>query len=297
MVVAKSAKPARRVAVPNVYLPGTPHIPPSLFNHFGVFPVGGTVRYEPAHALSTGYMLCVSAIPGYGTVGRFVSYTPGSATVGVTTPLTLPLMASAFDAGGPTSSRVTKVGFRMVNSTATLYRAGRIFITHLTQRLKLPAAPSVMTGAQWDAVASSLKALPPKFTKTAEMADFSANGELCDKPFFCIPVDHSKYNEYRPHKGTMSNTDDWFDNVALWTSSEEESHPMSMMVLHWTSGSTNAMQQELTLSCDAQFLTRWPVDTVPGQAHLDIPSSNPATVAKADAVAQLAHARDMQGTK
>jgi len=297
MVVATRAKPAKSAAVPNVYLPASPYIPPSLFNHFGVFPVQGTVRHEPAQAINTGYMLVCSAIPGYGTVGRFITYTPGSASVAVSTALTLPLMSVGFNAGGPTSSRVTKVGFRMVNSTASLYRSGRVFITHLTQRLKLPAAPSVMTGIQWDELAGSLRGMPPKFTKTTDFADFGAKGELHDKPFFCIPVDHAKYNEYRPHKGTMANIDDWFDNVALWATSTEESHPMSMLVLSWTSASSTTFLQELTISCDAQFMTRWPVDTVPGQAHIDIPSSNPSVVAKADAVAQLAHARDMQGTK
>jgi len=172
----------------------------------------------------------------------------------------------------------------MFNSTPRLNQGGRMYITHLTQRIALPAAPSVMTGTQWDAMSDTLRALPSNYTTMGTWQDFAAGGRYEGKEFYVRVVDIPKYNDFTTHLGTISTIDNFMDNIALWSSSTEAPHPMSIMCIHWDSPDVGqeVRLQDLTAYVDAQIMTRWPVNTVPAQAAVDVQPATTTVAALAD---------------
>lgn len=258
-----------------VFNPTNKVVPPLLVPQLGVFPIQGTIRKEPVQALLTSYFLILSAVPGRSTVAVYGSYpSGGGASIPYTaTPFeiwSLPLLALSGHQGGATSSRMTKAGVRVTNASANLYLGGRLYVSHLDQRMKFPADPSLMTASQWVSTFDTVRSLPEPMTKPHSWKDYGSRSALEDKSQYIHVVDEVKYAEYSVHSGPCPAPLDFFDHVGVWDTSADQQRPMSTIVFSWTAPPATTFLQDLTFNVDAQFLTRWPVDTVPGQSAITV---------------------------
>lgn len=238
-------------------------------------------------AVGRDYLLFVSGVPGAANQGMLVDYSPTNALPApVLTNFTLPLLTQSATAGGPTSSKISKCGIRIENATAPLYMGGsRVFLAHLDQRLRLPAAPGSMTGAEWEATAIILRALPPKMLQAYGADAFGSNGIVGAKSFYTHVVDEVDYTQFENHLGTVSGND-YMQHIAVWPTSIETSRPMSTKVFLIKGPPSAQFAQTLILNVDAQLLTRWAIDTVPGISSATVHASDPGTcsAARADAL-------------
>lgn len=259
----------------SVFNPTNKVIPPMLVPQLGVFPIQGTVRQEIVQAVSMSYFIMISSIPGRSTFAMYGSYpAAGGASVPYTaTPFSLwslPLLATTAAFGGATSSRLTKAGVRITNATPNLNLGGRAYVSHLDQRVRFVADPSLMTATQWVSTFETIRGLPAPMTKPHSWKDYAERTALEDKSQFIHVVDEVKYSDYHLHNGPCPDGLDFFDHVAVWNGSTELSRPMSTLIISWTTGPVTAQIQDLTINVDAQYLTRWPVDTVPGQSAITL---------------------------
>lgn len=257
-------------------------VPPHLVPMLGVFPMNSTLRLEPITAAAKNYFVIATAIPGCGTVGVMAQYDPPPATTTLANIqfFTMPLLVKPATDGGATASRVTKVGIRVINATAPLYASGRVYVSNLAQRLTLPAAPSAMNSTQWDTTFQAIRGLPAAQTLSTSWSDFMPGGRLREKSFFAQVVDDPKYNDFSVHTGPITGIDAFFEHIARWGTSELDPRPMSTIIFSWTTPATGTFVQDLTFHFDAQHITRWPIDTVPGQNAKDIKASDPKAVAR-----------------
>lgn len=299
---AKSAKKKVKVRVNNgmsdmvrhVLDPVTTAIPPSLSFQANCFPINQTVRHD--FDFTTGYdrMYFISGYGGSGTCGCHVEWDASFvATTATRTAYTLPLLATSAQSGGASSSKISKAGIRIVNSTANLYLAGRVYIARLDQRITLPGLPSTMTPAQWAALKDTIKALPDSMMQSYAANEFVAGGKLYQK---CIPVhvvDEVDYNNYEAHYGTDT-VDGFFTHTGINNVQFPASRPMSTIVVIFektaVTGGATTFNQNYTINMDAQYLTRWPLNTVPGLSAKSIVAA-PAevvTAARVHASAALA---------
>lgn len=237
-----------------------------------------TARRSVEQNLSRGYLMVASAQPGYATPGMLVSWIIGDNTQGASfTPFTLPVIGVGPDNGGPTSSRFTKVGLRVTNSTPQLYRGGRVYVCRIPQRMRLPGPPQDMSGNSWDVLCATLISYPetgPTRCNVHEWAQFGQGGTMADRPIFCRVNDEAIYQRFLPHQGAVGSGNAFFDNIAQWPGSTTDTRSMTTVLMFWTTGNNVDKLQEITINADAQMLTRWPLETAPGHLSVDVP---PAT--------------------
>lgn len=280
--VAKArARPAPQVRRVDVFDPTNTFIPPSLMHISGVYPLNGQVRDEMLQIQQRRYLLAVTAIPGSSTVAMMLRLDlSGTGVASLQTVYTLPTMSALPENGGPTSIRWTKVGVSFENTTPRMYQGGRVYCTHVTQRLKFPAAPSAMTADQWASVVTTMRGMPDKDTQGHGWDEFGSGGPYNRKVKHVKVVDEPKYNDFSANAGPLTSIDNFFNNVALWPGSVEDPHPMSIVIYHWDTPTftTTHVGQDITCHVHAQALTRWPIDTVPGQNQIDVPAAAQAIV-------------------
>lgn len=171
----------------------------------------------------------------------------------------MPLLFASGTAGGPTSVKASKAGVEIENTSALLAVAGRVYVCNLHQRLSLGAvAPSAMTAAQWLGVADVIKSFP-------ETEIFTGSHFLERKKFQCKVVDEPDYANFDAHRGPIT-ADEFFSHIGVWTGSTERTRPMTTICICFdTVGASPTAGNDYTVSCRAQHLTRWPMNTVPGQ--------------------------------
>jgi len=177
----------------------------------------------------------------------------------------IPVLGAADDAGGPTSGRAMKLALEMVNSTPLLNMGGRVTVLNARQRLLLPAAPSVMTTAQWNSVLVDVRTHPD--ARSYGGCDFQL-----PKIFTAHPVDDA-YNEFDEWRGTTS-VDLYADHWAVWPSSLPQKRKMSAIIAVFEAAPSS---QDYTITTHASFYTRWGLNTVPGQTQTPVPTA-PLTV-------------------
>jgi len=191
---------------------------------------------------------------------------------------TIPLLALADDAGGPTSARSMKAGLHLVNTSPVLNRCGRVYHLNGTSRVLLPAAPSVMSSTQWGAFADSLIAMPGC---TAYEGDaFGGVG----KQFQCNVVDHIDYEDFQAFAGAVT-SDVWHNRTAVWPSSDPLARPMSTC---WVVIESPALAQSYNPTASGTFYTRWPLTSVPGQSMRPIPTADNQVINAMHQVSELA---------
>jgi len=276
-------KPRARRASPNVFDPTKTVIPPTLHGEVGVVPMNLTRRHVINQEVGKAYLMCCTAQPGYGMCGVLASWTPGAVTTASFDYFNLPVVAFSPDNGGPTSSRFTKCGLRITCATAQLYRGGPVYVSHIPARLKFPAASSVMTGLQWDDVASTLLSYPeagPTRTTIHEWSQFGSRGAMADRPIICRVSDEAIYQRFLPHRGGITTADNFFDNLAFWVGASTDTRAMTSRFVYWRAPSAQDRLQEIIINTDAQLLTRWPLDTAAGYLSKDLTPAPPAEVSK-----------------
>lgn len=255
-------------------------IPPSLLAIPHVFPVNGTVRTTFDTIATERTAFFISGWGGGATIAYRITIS-GTGTV-VPEGYTVPLMSQSSSAGGPTSSKISKVGFRITNSTPMLNRGGRAYLVRLDQRIKFPSAPSGLIGSQWNTVFTTLNSLPDDLCRPVDLLTFGKDSKGGQRPFFCIVDDQVDYQVFENHAGTTASLDEWFSHIGVWSGAgiSELQRPMSILVLILESPANTGVNQQLTMNFDAQWLTRWPVDTIPGQAAKTLKPSSLAEVNK-----------------
>lgn len=247
------------------YDPTHAGVPPSMLSIPRVFPITQTVRSDYDTVLGYRTAIFVSGWGGSATIAWRVSANSTASLIDSAS-FSVPLLTSAAAVSGPTSSKISKVGFRLTNATPMQTRGGRCYVCRLDQRVKLPAAPSSMSAIAWSQVMTSLISLPDSITRAVDVADFGSTLARGGKPIYSIVDDEVDYAAFESHYGTNATMDDWFSHVGIWTSSTELTRPMSCMVFIIEPPAVAANAQNLTFNFDGQWLTRWPIDTVPGQA-------------------------------
>lgn len=193
-----------------------------------------------------------------GTVATVV----GLSNPPVATAQTIPTLALADDAGGPTSAKAMKAGVFVSCVTAPLNRAGRVTVLNAKQRILLPAGPGSMSLAQFNTVIDAIKAHPDSLSYTA--SDFTH-----PTGFHCHPVDSRVYDQFFDFHGAVS-ADDMVRSLAVWPGVDPFPRPLSGIVMIFELPPT---PQEYTLSFRASFYTRWPLNTIPGQTQRKIPTA------------------------
>jgi len=243
--------------------PLDPRLVPAPHFEGKAFPMTDMVRYPIA--LDAGAMIFATNVGDAGTCLSVVNMTGG--TVGHYTAPTL--------ASGPTAGRAMKASMTLINTTQNLNRGGSVWQANLNQRIELPAAPSSMTLAQWNAVSAELRAHPETVECSAN--DFVHHPEKGGQPpLIAYPSDHTAYHAYESWK-TAVTLDEYFSYFAMWPGSPYRNRPMSTLL--YIIG-PQTVTNNYTVSVRVSGYTRWPVDTVPGRQGRIVPTASPAAVSR-----------------
>lgn len=261
--VARRGQKTKMSAPRDIFDPRNPHLVPTIVSEGLAFPmVGSTVQAVNAGTAARTLL----AVANTGVAGTVLSYLTNNTTPGLGVN-TIPLLANGSDAGGPTSARAMKSGVTIVNRTKLLDQGGQLAVLTASQRVSLPAAPSAMTQAQWNTFLDSIVAHPR--SKLYSGSDFQKS-----KTFINYPLDQSDYIGYQGFHGTLT-VDEFWSHIAVWPSSGHEQRPMStIFIVMETPSATNAYE----VKTRSAFYTRWPLDSVPGQAHRPVPVANASVV-------------------
>lgn len=227
-----------------------------------------TDMYRYPINIQAGALILATNVGDCGTVMSVVNMASG--TVGI---YTLPTLAA-----GPTAGRAMKASLSLVNTTPNITRGGSVWQANLNQRLELPAAPSTMSTAQWQAVIDEVTNHPDTIQCTAH--DFARNSA----GLVAYPSDSTAYHSYRDWKNTIT-LDGYFEYVATWNESQYRARPMSTLV-YVIGPQTDA--NSYTVTVRATNYTRWPVDTVPGRQSQLVPTADPGKIARLHAGAWVA---------
>lgn len=234
----------------DIFSPLSPTLVPTLLSEGKAFPTGGVFRFPMSNVTGSRKIVVIANTGVGGTLGLYVNNT--------TTPFlqvsTLPTLAAADDAGGPTSGRAMKCGVSIVNTTQRLNVGGRVTILNANQRFLVPAAPSAMTQAQWSAFADEVVGHPAAVSMGG--ADFTH-----PKLIVSHPVNGPEYSNYDEWKGT-STADNFASHWAIWPAGVPDARPMSTIVLVFEDP---PVLNTYVLSMMAQYYTRWPINTILGQ--------------------------------
>lgn len=241
-----------------------PGVVPVISRCGAAYPIRGVCRYPVTIAATSRTLVAVTNTGSAGTVMSLVFIT--DAGVATTTVRTIPLLATSDVSGGPTSGRAMKHKLSIVNATKNLDIAGRCWHLNGTSRLRLPASPSTMTGAQWGTVYDAIVAMPGCQDYTG--GAFAGDG----LEFAGHVVDAKVYEDFHEWNGTLA-LDDFWAHIAIWSGEEPQVRPMSTT---WFLMDAPGTAQSYTFSAMATFYTRWPLDTVPGQNQTDIPVAAPS---------------------
>jgi hypothetical protein len=232
---------------------------PTVLRSGEAFPYRGMVRNNLTHAVGDVTIVAITNTGGSGSVMGVLTVSGGVVSRFV---FTIPTLAASDDAGGPTSGRAMKAGVSLVNTTQLLNRGGRIFTLHANQRIRLTAAPSAFTVADHTALDQTIKAFPS--TREHDGAEFGRPSELST-----TVVDHPAYETFSEWRGTDT-IDEFFSTFAIWPGSIPDSRPMSTVLISFQ---PPAVTQTYTITARATFYTRWPLDTIVGQAQTPIPTA------------------------
>lgn len=179
--------------------------------------------------------------------------------------LTIPTLALADSAGGPSASRAMKLSATVVNCSNALKRGGRV--TYINSSQRLPAMSTVVDKA-YGPILTGIKSSPYRRRITGDL--------LADpKQLISYPVDTATYLQFKPHHGTL-NGDEFFEYVlGASATNEPKSRPMSIIAYVFE---PTADVQDYSVTIRASYYTRWPLTTVPGQSMRPIPTAAPAHV-------------------
>jgi hypothetical protein len=280
----RPSAPARRIGPPkrgkpkqqpkvlgrvgNVFDPEHRGVPGSLLPIGQALVVNGLIRSDADISVNNAGMFLVSMVGGMPTVGAHITWNATSEATG-TTLMTLPTIADTAAAGGPSSTKASKIGMVIKNATKVLDVGGRVYSLVLDQRIQLPAAPSTMVATQWQAVFNKLTAHPAcrSYAATTAVKGIKMSAHV---------VDNARYDSFEANIGEAPDIDFFLEHFAQWTTSDfEKTRSMSTLLFMYARPTAT---QNYTISVRGQMLTRWPVETVLGQQQTDVPTKTPAQI-------------------
>lgn len=237
---------------------------PALSHQGSAFPVKGMAEFEYVTGSTNRVIFAFTNTGVSGTIGYGYSW-PKAGGTGVGTAVnnfTLPLLNTSGVAGGPTSMRAMRFGVDIICNTQLLSRGGALYTLNSDQRFVLGASPSTMTANQWNDFFNTIITHPKRHK--LDYNDFTT-----PKHMYSHVVDEPRYNDFDENEGVLS-VDTFFQHIALWSGSSPLDRPMSTVVI---AIETTSAAQLLTLTSFGQFYTRWPLNSIPGQAQETIPTT------------------------
>jgi len=214
------------------------------------------------------------------TYAALLTRTQGSATVKCET-FNLPnVNGSAITTVGsqlfPTSGRTMSFEWKLMNATAPLNVAGRVYILRLDQRMALPAAPSQLNGTDnntFDSVVSTLFT-NANFVKPHMLSEYCARREE-DIPYFAAHVvDRMEYETFNgwiaPYTSDASGTDAYMNEHAVWSQMAPGKRALTGYAVYIPRTSS---VQDLTLAFHLSHYFRWPLQSIGAALHKEIPTA------------------------
>lgn len=173
---------------------------------------------------------------------------------------TIPTLATADTAGGPSATRAMKMSVSITNCSNALKRGGRV--TYLNSSQRLPAEDAF--GGTYNSIVDGIKSSPYRRRIT---------GDMLAHPMQLItyPVDNTAYLEFKPHKGTLTASE--FKRYTFGAAEGNSPLPRPMSVVAWIFDPA-ADQQDYSITIRASYYTRWPLTSVPGQSMRSIPTAS-----------------------
>ncbi len=219
---------------------------------------------------SVSKLYCITNTGHSATIGAYL--TSGGASGGYSGNF----LTGSATAGGPTSGRAMKAGVLLQNVTKALDVGGRVFVLVTDRRLEFPAAPSVATGANIQAIIDDVKAHPD--TRCFGGSAFVKEG----KEFFVSPRDDTDYHNYTGWEGTDT-LDNFFSHCAVWPGATTSMYPMTSI---WIVLDPVATTNDYQLSLRAHYYVRFPLDQVASTLSRPVPRTSPDLLHRAAQAAQ-----------
>lgn len=210
-------------------------------------------------------ILLVTNTGGSGSVGVIFDVDPAGTVVSASRKvLTIPTMAAADAAGGPSASRPMKFGVSVVNCSNALKRGGRV--TYLNSSQRLPGRAELPD--QYGPLLTGIKSSPYRRRIC---------GDTLSKPTQLVgfPIDHARYNTFVPHAGTLDFSEFLSHVMGASTIDQPADRPMSIVAYVFD---PVADRQDYSVTIRAAMYTRWPLTSVPGQSMKHMPTSTAAHI-------------------
>lgn len=252
----------------SVFSPSSPQLVPTLTASGKSFPVTGMYRKTVEHLTgerrvyifsNTGQSANVVLIGAMDVLG---ANPPAWETFGAPT-----VLGSASSGLGPTSGRAMKMGATVVNATAKLTAAGRVFVLNCDQRLFLGAQPSSMSRIHFNGLCDSIVNHP-------KAREYSGGDFGKPHSWHSHVVDPIHYEKFTIWDG-VTGINDYAEHFATWSGHFPEDRSMSTICVVFESPPTT---QSYTISGRAAWYTRWPLTTVLGQTNNEIPIATQAEI-------------------
>lgn len=247
----------------SVFSPSSPHLVPTLTASGEAFPVTGMYRRTIDHTVGYRRVVFFSNNGKAANVMLSGSMTvAGDALPGWST-FAAPTVALDDTHGGPTAGRAMKMGFSIVNSTAAMTAGGRVFVLNCEQRLLMENAPTNLTRAAYNSLLNAVVNHP-------SCKEYSGGDFKKAHSWYSHVVDNVHYEKFATWEGTQD-ANDYASYFATWDGAEPN-HDRSMSTLCLVFEDAVA-PQSYTITGRASWYTRWPLTTVLGQSHTDIPTA------------------------
>lgn len=258
MVLAKPRHPHD-----HVFNPAIPALVRPILTEGPVLPVRGKVRFSVSFNQAerdslTRKMVIAANVGSSSTIALSLAWTQAGVVSAINIHSIPTLNSSSTTTIGAVSGRAMKASLSVTNTTAYAGRGSTVIYANLDQRLALPASPATMTAFQWNDVFNDLLAYPSSVT---------CNGGIFATPHTMVShmVDSTSFHDFVSWKGAYSSASQFMDHLAEWGANDTASRirPMSTMVMMFD---TPSVDQTYFVTVDANFYTRWPVDTLQGQS-------------------------------
>jgi len=234
------------------------------------FPVTGLTRSNISATLT--YRTLV-AVTNTGVAGTVMSIWQVPATAApIFSTFTVPSVSGSGGGETITAGRAMKAGLSLVNTTQLLNRGGRVFYLNSTARLFLPNSLSGMSNGNLLGVMDAICSHPK--CQAYDGTDFSKPLE-----FAAEVVDTTAYHQFNSWEGSET-SDEFWTHISTYPGSAETTRPMSALFIVIDSTS---VQQTYTATAYGSWYTRWPVESILGQAQRPIPVAPQAVVNKVHA--------------
>lgn len=263
---ARPANAGQAKRLPNFLDPMCPVPAPTVTSDGRALPYTGLETLD-FKVDTTNYTVLLATNTGdTGTVGVLFKVSPGGAGVeGSMNTLTIPALALADSAGGPSSSRAMKFSVSVVNCTNNYKRGGRV--TYLNSAQRLPTISSNGPTAYLDVI-TGVKTSP--YRRQVNGTDLITPRQLIG-----FPVDGTVYRQFRAHHGTLTEFGLFERILSAGLLVNPGPRPMSAIAYVFDPVSD---EQDYSVTIRAGYYTRWPITSLPGQKMEAIPTAEPRVV-------------------